>query len=491
MNSSREIEVLIRAKYPILNIVSWEERRVEETLGTICTALRRKLHVWSITQGMKPTLSTNPTKSTLSAELEALAQAYEASDFTVILLKDFHPYMRDARTVRLLRDLATRLRSKHQTLVILSPSLTLPTELEKDVTVVDFPLPTATEIGNMLDQAIAAAAEHDGVDAKVSEQLREQLIHAATGLTMDEIEAVFARSLVEKKKFDVDSVVKEKQQIIRKSGLLEFYPVQDKMSDVGGMGLLKKWLSKRGTSFSEKAREFGLPSPKGILLLGVQGCGKSLVAKAVAAHYNLPMLKLDVGRIFGSLVGQSEENIRKAIRVSESVSPCVLWADELEKGFAGVSGGVSDSGTTARVFATFLSWMQEKTAPVFLIATANDVSKLPPEMLRKGRFDEIFFVDLPTDKEREGIFEIHLRKRGRDPKKFKLAALSELTEGYSGAEIEQVVVGGLYTAFDKKRELTQKDIEDEAKAIVPLSRMMAEDIEELREWARMRARPAS
>jgi SpoVK/Ycf46/Vps4 family AAA+-type ATPase len=258
------------------------------------------------------------------------------------------------------------------------------------------------------------------------------------------------------------------------------------------MELLKEWLEKRTESFTDRAREFGIPAPKGVLLLGVQGCGKSLIAKAIAAEWNLPMLKLDVGRIFGSLVGQSEENIRRAIKVAESVAPCVLWADELEKGFAGSgSSGVSDGGTTARVFATFLTWMQEKTAPVFLIATANDVSALPPEMLRKGRFDEIFFVDLPDGPEREQIFRIHLQKRKRDPKKFKLKDLAARTEGYSGAEIEQIVVGALFLAFDAKRDLTQKDLVAEIEAVVPLSTMMREEIDELRTWAQMRTRPAS
>jgi SpoVK/Ycf46/Vps4 family AAA+-type ATPase len=258
------------------------------------------------------------------------------------------------------------------------------------------------------------------------------------------------------------------------------------------MELLKEWLEKRTKSFTDSAREFGIPAPKGILLLGVQGCGKSLLAKAVAAHWNLPLLKLDVGRIFGSLVGQSEENIRKAIAVAESVAPCVLWADELEKGFAGVGGsGVSDSGTTARVFATFLTWMSEKTAPVFMIATANDVTALPPEMLRKGRFDEIFFVDLPDLEERKEIFAIHLKKRNRPVENFDLQELAQKTRGFSGAEIEQVVVGALYIAYDAGRELGQADLLEEAKNVVPLSVMMSEDIAELRQWAALRTRPAS
>jgi ATP-dependent 26S proteasome regulatory subunit len=424
--------------------------------------------------------------------LEALASIHEAPDSAVFLLKDFHPFMKDYRVVRLLRDLAQRLRGRSQTLILIGPTLTLPTDLEKDVTVVDFPLPDAETIAVILDKALAAMQGVASIDTTLEPSKRESLIQSAQGLTSDEIESVFARSLVERKRLDLDVVLEEKKQIIRKSGLLEYYAPDANIKDVGGLEILKEWLARRTKSFSDAARAFGIPAPKGILLLGVQGCGKSLTAKAVAAQWNLPLLKLDVGRIFGSLVGQSEENIRRAIKVAESVAPCILWADELEKGFAGVSGGgVSDSGTTARVFATFLTWMSEKTAPVFLIATANDVSALPPEMLRKGRFDEIFFVDLPDHPEREEIFRIHLLKRNRDPKKFKAKALADATDGFSGAEIEQIVVGALYSAFDEGRELHQKDLIAEAKAVVPLSRMMSEEIAELREWASERTRPAS
>lgn len=495
MEAAKEIEVLIRAKYPILYVVSWEERRVELAISNVCKALNRTLYTWSVTQGMRPNVprTSGPAKPTvLPGELEALAQVHEAPEYTVFLLKDFHPYMRDNRVIRLLRDLSVRLRGKAQTIILLGPTLSLPTDLEKDVTVLDFPLPDVPEIEATLDKVIAAVKSNANVDSTLEPVKREALIKSAQGLTLDEIESVFARSLVEKKKFDLDIVLEEKKQIIRKSGLLEYYQADQSLKDVGGMGLLKEWLDKRTSSFTDKARDFGLPAPKGILLIGVQGCGKSLIAKSVSAHWNLPLLKLDVGRIFGSLVGQSEENIRRAIAVAESVAPCILWADELEKGFAGVGGsGVSDSGTTARVFSTFLTWMQEKTSPVFLIATANQVNALPPEMLRKGRFDEIFFVDLPGDKEREQIFEIHLAKRNRPLTKFNTKALSKATDGFSGAEIEQIVVGALFVAFDAGRELAQKDLIAEAKAVVPLSVMMREEIDELRTWAQLRTRPAS
>jgi SpoVK/Ycf46/Vps4 family AAA+-type ATPase len=394
--------------------------------------------------------------------------------------------------VRQLRDLSLRLRSRAQTLVLLGPVMNLPVELEKDVTVVDFGLPPREEIEKMLDRVIEAVKDDPKVNSKLRAAERELIIKSAQGLTLDEIENVFARSLVEKRKFDIDAILEEKKQIVRKSGLLEYYPAEHSLKDVGGLELLKEWLDVRKKSFTDKAKNFGIPVPKGMLILGVQGCGKSLVAKAVAAHWSLPMLKMDVGRIFGSLVGQSEENMRRAIRIAESVAPCILWADELEKGFSGIAGsGVSDSGTTARVFSTFLTWMQEKTKPVFLIATANDVTNLPPEMLRKGRFDEIFFVDLPDAREREQIFKIHLEKKKRDSAKFDLKALSKASRGYSGAEIEQIVSGALYTAFEADRELIQEDLLAEAKTMIPLSVMMDAEIDELRTWAEMRTRPAS
>jgi len=494
MDAKKEIEILVRAKYPILFVSSWEERRVEEAIREVSQKLNRQLHTWSVTQGMQPAVkrASGPVKaSSLPGELEALAQIHESAEFTIFLMKDFHPYMKDTRVVRLLRDLANRLRGKAQTLIFVSPTLTLPTELEKDITVLEYPLPEQAEISTQLDEILEAMKDTPLVDTTLTDEMRESIVRSAQGLTADEIESALARSLVEDRKLTVDKIIEEKKQIVRKTGMLEFYPSSSSMKDVGGHDLLKDWLNKRSKSFTDAARDFGIPYPKGILIIGVQGCGKSLVAKAVSSAYNLPMLKMDVGRIFGSLVGQSEQNMRRAIAIAESLAPCVLWIDELEKGFAGMNGGVSDSGTTARVFSTFLTWMQEKTKPVFLIATGNNVAQLPPELMRKGRFDEIFFVDLPDEKEREEIFNIHLKKRNRDPKKFKVKELASITDGFSGAEIEQLVVGALNAAFFADRELTFKDIKFEADNQVPLSRMMSEDIAELREWARMRARPSA
>jgi ATP-dependent 26S proteasome regulatory subunit len=484
-----EIETLIRARYPVLYIISWEERRVQQSLESVAKVLNRQLFTWSFTVGMKPEIKT-PSNEKLRAELEALVQISSFEEPAIFLLKDFHTYLKDPAVIRVLRDLADKLRGRAISLIILAPSLVLPQELEKDLSVIEFPLPGKTEIEAKLNDVIEAMAGNERVDLTLEPDDRERLIKAAQGLTIDEIESCFAKSLVQHKRFDLSTILDEKKQIIRKSGLLEYYEAGSNLSDVGGHELLKDWLVKRSASLTDRARTYGIPTPKGLLLLGVQGCGKSLVAKAVSAAWNLPLLKLDMGRVFGSLVGQSEENMRKAIRTAEGIAPCILWADELEKGFGGMSSS-GDSGTSQRVLGTFLSWMQEKTKPVFMIATANDVSKLPPELLRKGRFDEIFFIDLPRSDERPDIFAIHLKKRKRDPANFDLQALADATNGFSGAEIEQVVIAGLFVAFDAGREITTEDLLGEAKAQVPLSRMMAEEIDELRTWARLRTRPSA
>jgi SpoVK/Ycf46/Vps4 family AAA+-type ATPase len=317
------------------------------------------------------------------------------------------------------------------------------------------------------------------------------------GLTLNEAENAFARAMVEDGKLsdsDVDTVLDEKRQTIKKSGILEFITVDVALDDVGGLQNLKRWLLKRDESWLDEAKSYGIPAPKGILITGVPGCGKSLTAKAIGAAWQLPLLRLDIGKIFAGLVGSSEQNMRTAIRTAEAIAPCILWIDEIEKGFAGSSGS-GDSGTSARVFGSFLTWMQEKTHPVFVIATANNIDKLPPEFLRKGRFDEIFFVDLPTRTERKMIWDLHLNKRLKSPQvlgQTKLddalfEGLSDITEGYSGAEIEQAVIAGLFDAFSEKRSIKDEDLARSVKNMVPLSITQAEAIDTIREWANVRA----
>jgi len=485
-----ELETLIRARYPIIYVVSWEERRVEEALRTITQERGKKMLLWTVTQGIVS--NSSQRDETTRDPMAALDYVGASRDQAIFLFKDLHPFLNDTRLVRRLRDLTYTLQTSYKTLVLLSPTLHLPSELEKDITVVDYPLPSLDELDTLLGGIINDVKKNTQIDTNLSPEDREAVLKAALGLTTIEAENVFSKSLVEKHKFDVDVILSEKEQIIRKSAVLEYYRATEAFADVGGLDLLKEWMGKRTVAFSEKAREFGLPAPKGVLMLGVQGCGKSLSAKAVAGLWRLPLLRMDVGKIFGGIVGQSEENIRKAIRIAESTAPNVVWIDELEKGFSGTqSSGISDGGTTMRVFGTFISWLADKTAACFVVATANDVSALPPELLRKGRFDDIFFVDLPAEAERKEIFTIHLKKRNRDAANFDLDKLAAAALGFSGAEIEQAVIAALYDAFDLEREITTDDIIAACKESVPLSVTMKESIDVLRDWADSRARPAS
>ncbi len=490
-DQQHEIETLICARYPILYVVSWEEERVEETLLKVCKSRGKKLFVWTCTMGLLPHGSRALRQDTVEP-VPALDEIMESRDAAVFLLKDFHSYLQDPTIVRKLRDLTYVLKRSYKTLVILSPILELPPELEKEVTVVDYELPTVEEIGQQLDRIIAQVKNDPRIHCDLTQQEREQVVKAAQGLTAIEVDNVFAKSLVEKQRLDPEIILAEKQQIVRKSGILEYFSTRESFDAVGGLDILKDWLRKRAQAFTDRAREFGLPQPKGVLLIGVQGCGKSLSAKAVAALYRLPLLRLDVGNLFSGIIGSSEERMRKAIKIAESVSPCVLWVDEIEKGFSGTqSSAFSDAGTTARIFATFVTWLQEKQDPVFVIATANDITALPPELFRKGRFDDIFFVDLPTVEERKDIFAIHLRARNRNPADFDLDTLAARSSGFSGAEIEQAIISAMFDAFDAGRDVATEDILRNLEGSFPLSMTMRENIEFLREWAYTRARPAS
>ncbi len=501
LSRAEELDLLIRAKYPILYIISWEERRIEQLLQQVAARRRKALYGWTITDGLHPLDGSAPpagddlTRDPLQA-LEEIAASREAA---VFVLKDFHPFLdayhphpQRAVILRKLRDIINHLKESRKTLVILSPILQTPPELDKDITVLDFALPTAEELEASLERVVRSARELGRIRLNLAPEERGKILNAARGLTCTEAENAFAKSLVLRRALDAEVIVAEKKQIIRRSQVLEYFESPEDLSLVGGMALLKEWLAKRSLAFGERARQFGLPEPKGLLLLGVQGAGKSLVAKAIARQWQLPLLRLDLGRVFSQMVGSSEQNMRHALRLAESIAPCILWLDELDKGLSGLaSSHLSDAGTSARVFGSFLTWMQEKTAPVFVAATANDIATLPPEALRKGRFDEIFFIDLPDRAEREEIFTIHLRKRGRDPRHFDLPNLARHSEGYSGAEIEQAIVSGLYDAFEAERGLETGDILRALGETVPLSRTMEAHITAMRRWARTHARPAS
>ena len=375
-------------------------------------------------------------------------------------------------------------------MAVLGCRLNLPPELEREFAVIDFALPGPDQLGVVLEGIAESARLKSDTTAAAG---RPALIDAARGMTTIEAENAFALSVVETGGFNPEIIAREKARALKKNGLLEIIGSAQSLAAIGGLDVLKDWLTKRREAFTPRAKAYGLPSPKGLLILGIPGTGKSLTAKATARVFGLPLLKLDAGRIFAGLVGQSESNLRSVIQTAEAIAPCVLWIDELEKGFAGSRGGGSaDGGTSARVFGSFISWMQEKTAPVFVVATANDVSQLPPEMLRKGRWDELFFVDLPDQSEREAIWAIQIAKYGRAPEDFDLRQLAKATEGLTGSEIEQVFVEALHHAFaggeGEPGDLTVGNVLVD---FVPLSRLMAEQITALRQWSRGRARPAT
>jgi adenylate kinase family enzyme len=498
-----ELEVLIRARYPIVYVVSWEEERVERCLRKIADARGKKLFVWTVTQGVvksgaEPQRSKGSTGNTADP-IAALDAVIDQVDAAIYLFKDFHLFTSGDRcnltVIRRLRDVAHHVRDTYKSIVIVSPVMQIAPELAKDITVVEFGLPRQEDFNQLLDRIVEDVKDNPQVQINLDGDARERLLHAARGLTLKEAENVFAKTLVLDGKLDagdVSVVFSEKQQIIKKSGLLEYYEAQEDLAHVAGLANLKDWLTKRTIAFTDRAAKFGLPAPKGVLLLGVQGCGKSLCAKAVSGLWKLPLLRFDLGRMFSSLVGSSEENVRRAIQTAESIAPAILWIDEIDKALAGsTSGSGSDGGTASRVFGTLLTWLSEKTAPVFVIATANDISHLPPELLRKGRLDEIFFVDLPREDERQDIFKIHLRRRGRDPAHFDLAELSRASDGFSGAEIEEAIVSALFDSFSGQVPLDTDVIKASLAETVPLSKTMNEELGRLRNWAMGRARPAS
>jgi ATP-dependent 26S proteasome regulatory subunit len=501
MSFAQELDTLIRARYPIIFIVSSEEMRLQNVVVEVAQKRQKKVFEWSYSTGIVPAGTSIQSQKHRNAAtkdpLMALDQVIEQVEPAVFIFKDFHPFLTKSNfaVIRKLKEIAIQLKSSFKTIILISPVMEIPTELEKEVTLMNFPLPDRDDLAMLLDKIIEDVKAFKKVKIELDEPGRERLLQAALGLTLGEAENVFAKIIVKEERLSGDhvhDVFAEKQQIIRKSGLLEYYATNVTFSNVGGLSVLKEWLEKRTAAFSEEARTFGLPSPKGILMLGVQGCGKSLCAKSVSSLWQLPLLRFDMGKMFNSLVGSSEENVRRAIAVAESVAPAVLWVDEIDKAFAGSqSSGATDGGTTARVFGTFLTWLSEKTAPVFVVATANDISQLPPELMRKGRLDEIFFVDLPSAEERLEIFRIHVAKRKRDPVNYDLEALAEVSKDFSGAEIEEAVISALYDAFYARREVTTADILQSIRETVPLAKTMDEHINRLRTWAEGRARNAS
>ncbi|AKH85611.1 ATPase AAA [Streptomyces sp. CNQ-509] len=495
MTIADEIRLYLRARVALIVLVTVEEQRALDVLDEVRAARdsASDLVSWDVAerfasvQGRQLPDAVDPIVAL--DKIKTLAQeSPERRDLYV--LKDFHEFWaRDPRVRRKLRTLAQQLVFTGASLVVTTPERTVPAELRDDAVLVEMPLPAADALRAALDVLIDDTA---GVRSRLTEHGRARLAQAALGLTAAQARRAFAKAIVRDKVLDdrgIDAVVAEKKAIIRESQALEFYAAEETPDDVGGLDELKKWLALRERAFTEEAAAFGLPAPKGLALIGIPGTGKSLTAKMIGGLWRLPLLRLDIGALFGSLVGESEERVRRALQLAETVAPCVLWIDEVEKGLAG--GGL-DGGTAQRVFGTILTWMQEKTDPVFVVATANDVTALPPETLRRGRFDEIFFLDLPTEPERREIIAVHLRKRRRDPGTFDVHRLTRLADGYTGAELEQAIVDALYHAFAADRDISDDDLAAAIARTVPLSRSQREVIERLRGWLREgRAQSAS
>lgn len=487
MDFEQQLDTYLRARFTLIVLVTPEEERALKTIRMVCEPIGRPCLSWDVADGFQ-VLAGKDSAPSARDPLTALEQVGKQSGNSLFVLKDFHEFWDDPRIKRKLRSVAQQLKFTKKSIVITTPFRKLPEELKDQTVVVEFPSPRASELEVVLDQLTRTP----GVKVRLTDLGHEKLIQAAVGLTASQAQRVFAKAIVMDGVLDdqdIDLVTEEKKQVIRESEALEFYTAIEAPDNVGGLGILKKWLRTRERAFSREAREYGLPAPKGIALIGIPGTGKSLTAKMVGGLWRLPLLRLDVGSLFGSLVGESEERARRALRLAETVAPCVVWIDEMEKGLA--HGGL-DSGTSTRVFGTILTWMQEKTAPCFVVATANDISSLPPELLRKGRFDEIFFLDLPTLEERQEIFAVHLRKRNRLPQDFDVERLARESGGYVGAEIEQAVIDGMYIGFNAGREFTTEDVSTALKRQVPLSVSQRETVQALRDWLREgRARSAS
>lgn len=481
MNFNEQFELLLRARYPLVYIPTLEEERVEAVITQAAQRLgSRAVYIWDFVDGYQG----NPNDKGFGRRnpLQALEFVEKVADraAAIFILRDFHRFLEDISVARKLKNLSRCLKSQPKNIVMVAPSVCVPADLTEVLTVLEFPLPDASEIKTEIGRLLASTGK--SLDNKVT----DELVRSCQGLSLERIRRVLARAVASHGAIqpeDVELILEEKRQSIRQTQILEFYPTAEKISDIGGLDNLKDWLLRRGGGFSERARQYGLPYPRGLLLVGIQGTGKSLTAKAIAHHWHLPLLRLDVGRLFGGLVGESESRTRQMIQLAEALAPCILWIDEIDKAFSGVDSK-GDAGTSSRVFGTFITWLAEKKSPVFVVATANNVKALPSEMLRKGRFDEIFFVDLPSEQERKAIFELHLsRLRPHNLKIYDLCRLANETPDFSGAEIEQTLIEAMHIGFSQNRDFTTDDILAAASQIIPLARTAEEQIQFLQGWA--------
>lgn len=483
---SDQLDLLIRARTALIWIRSNEEARVEALLKQTATRLQHQLACWDFIDGLQGVLNVEGLGSRQPMAVLQWLRDLDSSKPTLLLVKDFHRFCDDPGIARMLRNLQQALRSTTHTLVLCSGSWAPPTDLEEALTLLDLPLPDNDELRGLLKTISFSSG------SPLEPTVLEELTRACSGLSEQRVRQVAARALARRGQLgaaDLEEVLEEKRQSIARSEVLEFCVTESGTEAIGGLAALKDWLQQRHRAFSDEARRFGLPMPRGVLLVGPQGTGKSLTAKAIARSWSMPLLRLDVGRLFAGLVGASEARTRETIQRAEAMAPCVLWIDEIDKGFGG--DGRSDGGTSQRVLASVLTWMAEKRSPVFVVATANGVDQLPPELLRKGRFDEIFLLDLPSTEERRSILSLHLNRR-RPGLQLPLQTVISRSDGFSGAELEQTVIEAMHLAFAEGRELNETDLIRAASQLIPLSRTAREQLESLQAWASSgRARPAS
>lgn len=481
MKFTKELALFLRARYPIIYINTIEEERIEYVIRkNVKTTLNRSIYSWDFIDGY----TNNPNNQGFAKRnpLQALELVERLNIETpaLFLLKDFNRFLTDLSISRKLRNISRILKLQPKTILIIGSELTIPKELRELITVIKFELPLEEEIIQELKRLI------NSLNIKVDSELFGILTRACQGLSLERIRRVLSKIIATYKTIDENSIsvlLSEKKQIISQTEILEYCSVSEKIANLGGLTNLKNWLKKRKLAFSLQALNYGLPTPRGLLLIGIQGTGKSLTAKAIANDWQLPLLKLDVGKLFGGIVGESESRLRQMINVAETISPCILWIDEIDKAFTNTESK-SDSGTSNRVLATFISWLSEKQKPVFVISTANNIDLLPLEIIRKGRFDEIFFLDLPQREEREEIFKIHLKKfRPNTWQSFNYSKLAQLSDSFSGAEIRQSIIEGMYHAFYETREFTTDDICLALKELIPLANLESTQMLKLQDWA--------
>ena len=486
----QQLTTYLRAGYPGLAIVTAEEVRAEADIASVCATLEHHLHAWSSTEGLVDTSAAKITSCSDPLEaLQLIEPLFAQQEIRhVVVMRDLQPYLdqTDPMLVRRLKDLLRLAKAGGHALILLGCHLKLPPELDHEITRVDFSLPDASQLGVVLDGIL----ESNKLE-RPREAIRAGALQCALGLTTTEAENAFALSVVETKGIDPRVIAREKARTLKRNGLVEVIETTPSLDDIGGLEPMKAWLKRRAGAFGDSAKAYRLPASKGLLIVGISGTGKSLTAKATGCAFGLPLLRLDMGRVFGGIVGQSEANLRSIIQTAEAIAPCVLWIDEIEKGFSGSqSSGSTDGGTSSRVFGSFLTWMQEKDKPVFVVATANDVSKLPPEFLRKGRFDELFFVDLPDVRERTQIWEIVIAKFGRKPGDYDTAGLARACDRFTGAEIEAAFIDAMHEAYADGCEPGNDHVTQAITRTVPLAQLMDGQITALRHWAKGRAREA-